>query len=387
MEIFRGGEQTDSAGNTKTWTEADLDNIVTASNNLKDDIPACVGHPKLNTPAYAWYKPKKVVREGLSIFAEMGDTVKEFGTALKNKMYKYRSMALRPDKSIRHIGFFGGASPAVKGLEGFAFAEGDEFTAFDGIEFTEDEFASFETRHALGSAGRMFANMRDWIIDKFDIETADKVLPSFMIDTVKDGENQTDPHSHHHFNENPTPEELEMSEITDLKTQVDKLTTDFAESNKKIETLEGDLKTANEGKEKAEKEFTEFKEGERKGVLNTWVESMVKDGKILPANKEAELQTLLAIDGNEAHDFSEGDETKKITPVDRYMAKIENGAEEIEFNEEFVNGNAPEHSGPDKKIKDLIAAKMKEKGGENFNENDALDEVLAANPTLNQSIQ
>src|SRR3989304_2772720 len=45
IEVFRAGDQTDSAGNTKTWSVADLDEIIAAFNDhVPHHIPLKVSH-------------------------------------------------------------------------------------------------------------------------------------------------------------------------------------------------------------------------------------------------------------------------------------------------------------------------------------------------------
>ena len=388
MEIFKGGTQTDSAGNTREWTETDLDTIVANTNALKSDIPFTIGHKKTDGPAWAW--GKKVFRKGKSIFTEMGDVTDELGIMLKKKMFKERSIALRPDLSIRHIALLGAEPPAIKGLEAFnwqesgipAFEFGEADSDFDEsapLKFSENEFRDFETRHAFGNIARIFRKLRDKMIEKDGIEKTDAILPDFLIDAIKDAENRPEP-AKPLFNE-PKPEIPKM-DIETLQAEITELEGNFAEQGEKIVSLESELKIANDGKIESENKFAEYKANERKGELNVWVEKMIDAGKVLKADGESTLTALIQIDGNEALDFSEGEKTVKKTTLDLFKESIENGESKIEFGESLKNGEPRNKSGDDKLA--TMASERAKKDGVAFNE--GLRRVIAENPTINQNI-
>jgi len=121
FEIFRTGKHTANNGNTKTYTEQDLDKIVESYNPKESEAPIVVGHPKDNSPAYGWIESLK--RVGDRLIAKARDIVPEFSEALQKKLYKKRSISLTPDGKLRHVGFLGGALPAVKGLTDISFNE------------------------------------------------------------------------------------------------------------------------------------------------------------------------------------------------------------------------------------------------------------------------
>ncbi|OGI00464.1 MAG: hypothetical protein A2Y25_11995 [Candidatus Melainabacteria bacterium GWF2_37_15] len=130
VEIFRAGEQTDSVGNTRDWTESDLEKIVNQYNAKKHEAPVVIGHPKENAPAFGWVEDLKT--DGRVLFAKFKQLVPEFIDAVKNGMYKKRSISLYPDFTLRHVGFLGAIPPAVKGLADIQFNETDNIT----IEFS-----------------------------------------------------------------------------------------------------------------------------------------------------------------------------------------------------------------------------------------------------------
>lgn len=133
IPIFRTGTWTDSSGNTRTWTEEDLDRIVERYNPQEHEAPVVIGHPKDNAPAWGWVEALK--RDGEVLYAKLKQLVPEFVDMVKRGLFKKRSISLYPDLTLRHIGFLGAMPPAVKGLPDVAFRQGgDEMT----IELAED---------------------------------------------------------------------------------------------------------------------------------------------------------------------------------------------------------------------------------------------------------
>lgn len=124
FEIFRTGTHTDNAGTTTTWTEADLDEIVSKYNTDNYEAPIVIGHPATDAPAYGWIE--KLERAGDILLAKAKQLVPEFVDLVRKGMYKKVSIAITPDYELRHVGFLGAAAPAVSGLIPAQFAAGDK---------------------------------------------------------------------------------------------------------------------------------------------------------------------------------------------------------------------------------------------------------------------
>ncbi len=131
IAVFRTGKHMDSKGTEKTWTEGDLDSIVSKYNPKEHEAPIVIGHPKDNAPAYGWVEGLK--RVGDTLWADIKPAVAEFMGWVQKGLFKKRSISLYPDLGLRHIGFLGAQPPAVKGLPDYAFSDGDAAE----IEFEE----------------------------------------------------------------------------------------------------------------------------------------------------------------------------------------------------------------------------------------------------------
>lgn len=363
VEIFRAGKQTDSAGNVREWTVADLDTIASSYDPSFHEAPVTIGHPKDNAPAWAWVK--KVTREGQTLFAEIGDEVAEFSEMLKKKMFKKRSISLYPDLSIRHLAFLGAMPPAVKGLADFQFSEKGEPITLD--------FADWSTVWSFRSMGNLLQGLRDFFIETKDKETADRILPQYEIDTLKtmQAEEKTGLYTEE---SDMTQQEFDTKLAAEkgAREAAEAKAADFSEkltaAQAQVAALTADLNGLKAAAQ--EKEFGEFCEG------------LVQAGKLLPADKASTVAVMRSLAGQAEMDFSEGDKTVKKAPLDMFKARLEAGPKVIDFSEQATKGKtAPAQ--PDDKLTALTKAKMAENKGMDYAEAGRL--VLKEHPELNFS--
>src|SRR5690606_30310389 len=86
--------------------------------------PLVVGHPVDNSPAFGWVSSLEVTEDGKLVADAPDDKLHpDFLSALKQGTYKKRSISLTPEGKLRHVGFLGGAAPAVKGLADIQFSQ------------------------------------------------------------------------------------------------------------------------------------------------------------------------------------------------------------------------------------------------------------------------
>lgn len=122
IEVFRSGTHTSSTGESREWTDAELDQMV-ANHSADQAAPVVVGHPKDDGPAYGWVDSLK--RVGNTLLAKFKDVAPEFAEAVKARRFPNRSIkVLATDHgfTVGHVGFLGAAPPAVKGLKPISFA-------------------------------------------------------------------------------------------------------------------------------------------------------------------------------------------------------------------------------------------------------------------------
>ena len=131
IEILREGRFTALDGQAVSFTAADLDELVSSYDADSDPAPIVIGHPKTDAPAWGWAKSLRV--DGNILKATVDQLEPAFAEAVAAGRYKRVSASLYPrghaaspkpaQLYLKHIGFLGGAAPAVKGLVPVAFSE------------------------------------------------------------------------------------------------------------------------------------------------------------------------------------------------------------------------------------------------------------------------
>mgnify|MGYP001568301260 FL=1 len=317
IPIFRTGTHTDSQGNEKTWTEGDLDVIVSKYKPAEHEAPEVIGHPEHNAPAWGWVEGLK--REGQTLFAKMKNRVPEFVDMVRKGLFKKRSISLYPDMTLRHVGWLGAMPPAVKGLPDVAFNEAESIV----IEFGEigTVIPKSEIRNPKSFFGKEAKGMKwfDWLKGKAE---AEGVALEDAPQSFAEGGNPK--------SEIPNPQLIKALVDAEVAKVVAAKTAEFAEEGSKLKTESDRLKAENEKLEKAK--------GERKKAdIASFCEGLCEEGKLTPAMMKYGMgmtNFLEAISGIETTiEFSEGTEKKKQTPVEYAKSFLSAFKKQIEFGE------------------------------------------------------
>lgn len=325
FEVFRAGEQTDSKGRQKEFTEADLDSIV-ANHNADDPAPLVVGHPKTNDPAYGWTNELK--REGDTLFAKAKDVVSEFESALQQRLYRKRSVSINPDGNggykLRHIGFLGAMPPAVDGLADMAFSDNDDAVTY---EFSMED-AVQESAWGLHSITRMIRKLREWVISEHDIETADQIIPDYEINSLQHAvtamnENLSDSHRYSSDDESQDSDQ-ETHEMKNFSQEdVDKAT-----------------KSEKDRADAAEAKLKQMQFQQRQDDAKTLVDNLVNGGKLLPAQAEGLANFMATLSEQEGtFEFSVGDDTVEKSPYEYASDLLNSLGKQIQTGEDDREGS------------------------------------------------
>lgn len=299
IEIFMGGKQIDSEGREHDGDKV-IDTIIAKFNPGHHEPPIVIGHPKDNDPAYGWVeRVKAVVKNGIKVLLmKAKNVVPEFEEMVKKELLKKRSISVYPDGSLRHVGFLGAAPPAVKGLADLKFND-DEATTF---EFSDDN-VDIDNNKKGGDTMDKFKEFIEML--KF-WKSVEKDLAGGTADLPPQG-----------------------GDTGQAYTEAD---------------LEKIRKEAEEkGKKAAEAEFAESRKiaviGARKKEISDYIEQGIKDGKILPAEKDAGLALFMeSLDAEAPVQFSEGEKGKK-TPLDFFKEHLERYSAMPLFKEYATKGN------------------------------------------------
>lgn len=179
LHIFKSGKHIAMGGDSFNFSESDLAATVRAYSPAVHEAPLVIGHPKHDAPAAGWVKSLQATAEGL--IAEPQEVDPAFAELVANKRFKKISASFyHPDSPsnpvpgvyyLRHVGFLGAQPPAIKGLRPIDLADTDEGV----IEFGD-------YGHEVSSG--LWRKFREFLIGQFGAETADKVVPSWEIDSL-----------------------------------------------------------------------------------------------------------------------------------------------------------------------------------------------------------
>lgn len=295
IEIFKPGSFTAMNGQSYTFTAQQVRELADTYNPDFADAPLVVGHPKLTSPRFG-RAGRLYVNDAGVLCAEADQVVPEFAEAVNSKLYpKVSASIYLPDAPgnptpgkhyLRHIGFLGGAAPAVKGLKS--------------VEFSADAAGivcfGYEDRIIVG----LFRRIRDWIIAKDGADTAQSILPDYQLDSLAEDAIRDDLASPNPDFANPTLPE----------NDVDKKELEAREAALQRQQQEIDARTAAVAAQEAKMKQAGYVE---------FAESLCQSGQLLPVQKDAVVQILVQLDAvNQVADFAEGHANHGKTGADLF---------------------------------------------------------------------
>ena len=305
IEIFRIGKHTATNSQTLPFDETMLAAAVKGYDPTLHEAPVVVGHPKDNHPAFGWIDHLEL-KDGV-VLAHPKQVDAEFSDLVEQGKYKKRSASwYLPDSPnnpkpgtlyLRHVGFLGAMPPALKGLKDVQFAEEEQGV----VEFSDVSPWIFSNFAAI------LRKWREKIIAKDGIEEADNMIPSYQIDDFAEEANRlrlerdkelTKPMAIPNFSEphkqdsTMTPEDIAALKAENAALKAKEV--NFSESEKAIKQREMAL---------------------AKREIGLQVDDLIKQGKVLPAQKVGLVEFMASLDGDTLTvEFGEGDKAQKVSP-------------------------------------------------------------------------
>ena len=180
LQIFKPGKHTAMSGQALSFSESDLQATVAAYDPAKHEAPLVVGHPVHDSPAYGWVSALSF-NDG-AIDAAAAQVNPAFADLVAAGSYKKISASFYAPSSpsnpvpgvyyLRHVGFLGGAAPAVKGMRTPSFADAEEGV----LTFSEwDDVTN----------AQLWRNLREWLIGTAGQDKADAVIPGYMVSSLE----------------------------------------------------------------------------------------------------------------------------------------------------------------------------------------------------------
>lgn len=325
IKIFSAGKHKDTYGREVEWTRDDLDKI---AHNYSEDLatgrplaPVVLGHPKTTAaPAYGWVAQLK--RVGDFLYAQLDKLNKDFVAAVNEGSWQYVSSSFSEDKArFRHLAFLGATPPAIKNIPAvgeLAYAEGEQ-----GLDY---QFANYRAN----AIARVLQGLREFLIDKFDVETADRHVSQWDVDSVKHlAEELPDPPQHLDFadpNKETPMSEQDRQELEQLRADRDRLARESAQKDQRIREL------AYAQQRVEDQRFIDSLRA---------VDHTHKTGpRLTAAQATTALDLMSALRGVDSFDFADGEGTAKKAPVEVFRVFLENLPEALSYSEAATQDKA-----------------------------------------------
>lgn len=189
IQIFKPGTVTSMEGVAVSFTAADLQGIAKRYDPALHEAPIIVGHPQHDAPAFGWVAGLSFADGAL--VADEQQVNDDFAELRRKGSFKKVSARFyTPDSKnnptpgeyyLRDVGFLGAMAPAVKGLRTASFAEDA------GSQLVVSEISFGDLPAYSGSViARMFRGMRDFLIADKGQEVADRVLPDWEVESLRE---------------------------------------------------------------------------------------------------------------------------------------------------------------------------------------------------------
>ena len=258
------------------------------------EAPIVVGHPTTDAPAYGWVA--RFVADEAGLHAAPAQLDPAFAEAVRAGRYKKVSISLyRPGAPNnptpghwypKHVGFLGGAAPAVKGLRCVALADDDQALRVS-LDLADSATVS---PFVFGRIADALRSVREWMIQRDDLDTANSLLPDHTIEAIRSeaarlqqtatsGPEPTDMSDPSMSTQTPTQTELTAREAA-LKTREEALNAQLAAAEQQAAATE----------QQAAAEYAE---------------QLVAAGKILPRHATTVVDLLAALPRDSVVSYSE----------------------------------------------------------------------------------
>lgn len=269
------------------FSTAMLNEIANGYDPAKYEAPIMIGHVsdykgRTMIPAYGWIGKAKVVGENLKLVAS--EFSQELKDLIKGGYYKKVSAAFfqpndpnnpNPGKwSLHHLAFLGAIPPAVKGLEGVAFAEvalaefGESVT-FGDLPTALEEVESLASQDTYENIQECFAICLSKIQEAISADTDEETKKTRINLALTDCYSETRKEVDGHFSFVDKVEKMEEKgeqEYSSVKTRLIELAQKIMHRKSRKEQKEMDAKLEQEYKDKItalETQLSEFAEAKR----------------------------------------------------------------------------------------------------------------------------
>jgi hypothetical protein len=180
---------------------------------------------------------------------------------------------------------------------------------------------------ALRSIAALFRSLRERLVETDGIEKADRLLPSYQIDSIRDAADEQ--------NRVGLAFAAPAADTTTIEEPVmpqDKNTpADFAAQQQKLEADAAALV-------EREKKLQEREAKARRDDAVEFADDLVAGGKVLPKDKATVVELLLTLPSAEPLSFANGDETIQKPAADLFRELLDGLPQRVDFSEKSGGG-------------------------------------------------
>ncbi|MCD7099112.1 hypothetical protein [Stenotrophomonas sp. MMGLT7] len=334
IEGIRVGRHPSASGQLVDVTPEILREIAETYNPELHEAPVVVGHPKHNAPAYAWVGGVRIDGDVLSYYER--DVEPQFAELRAEKRFKKRSLSLyapnnpgnpTPGKwNLRHVGWLGAMPPAVKGLKDAPL----DFSDSDGVV----EFSFSDRRWGFGRVAEVLRRLRERMIETDGLETADSVLPSWEIESIREASQPDTEIPVPAFSDSTDPDLNPTEEPT-----VTDRTAEFAERERQLVEREERIAAHEQARAQAAAQ-------QRRDDAVDFADGLVQAGKLLPPQKAAVVELMLALPTDAPLEFGEGADRVEQPAADLLRDLLEAFPPQIDFAEKARREDSLDFSDP-----------------------------------------
>lgn len=321
LEIFKPGKHTDMSGRCICFSAADLQATAQAYSPDIHEAPLVVGHPKTDDPAYGYAKTLSFADGHLHAEPYQVDT--QFAELVNAGRFKHMSASFylpeAPNNPVpgiyylRHIGFLGAQAPAVKGLKAASFADDEQGVICFG------DWAD-ETNVSL------WRQIREFIIEKFGLQTADSFIPSHQIDILTRDALQPESDEPTLYAEKEN--EMDKARITELEGLLAASRTEAAQFKEAADKHETTIATLTA-------DISGMKTAQLQADCAAFCDTL--PAKISPAMRPAVIAHMMTLAAAGPLEFGEGDNKKIVPALDAYKEDLAKLPDVVSFKETATN--------------------------------------------------
>jgi len=351
LQLMRTGEFTDR--NNKKFSVT-ADNLNEIQKNYNREFPAhlVVGHPDRPTvPSFGIVDKLKVV--GDRLLFQPASVVAEFAKLVARGGFPAVSAGVDlVANKLDHIAFLSAAAPAIAGLEPIAEfsspAAGAPITQVDvSTDLLADRAEFSVPSYYIGSRfrgiGSMFRRLRDYLIEKSDAESADRILPDYLITELSD-DPPADADTIAQFSSGGGEMDPVLKEQLDAaNVKVNELTGKLAEFQASAATLQQTNAALADQVKQLTTQIAALAGEKQLAEFSVFVENLIAAKKVLPGEKESLVKELAVMaKASNLAEFSQGDAT--ATPLAIFRAKLEARPATVPGNEHTAHRRDAEFS-------------------------------------------